>query len=279
MLHSRLGLIGACADLLPALRRQASDREIYATLLDLSEPFWGAAGEGDLSSRQNAVWQVDRHPKPFIALLGGPVGGTDLGLAIAGTHSVAAETASICVPDVHNSDTPAHGLSLALRRLPGHLGLYLALSCRAIDRALAYRAGLITHCIDAVYIPEIRGRLAQSDPVDEILDGLHRDPGPSPLDPYLAAIDACFGAPSPEDVVARLQTVSGPEAPWARALAHDIGSLSAAALDATFALLSGPPPPDLRSALTLEHTFARRRAGLAEAALELPPDPDVPSIS
>ncbi len=257
------------------LQRHLRDRETYATLLEFSahnEP------RSHFKEAALAAWHVDRHPKPIVSLLDGPACSPMLGLAVHGTHAVAGELFTFCTPDIRNSDTPHAGLSLILARLPGHLGLYLALSGRPIDRALAYRVGLVTHCVEASLFAEIRERLAEADPVDDVLDGLHRDPGRSPLDPYLPTIDACFAAPSAEDIVARLETVTGPEAAWAHALAEDVAGLSAATLDATFNMLTDNPPQTLRAALTLEYRVAMARAGLPGAELDLPPEPQAPSI-
>ncbi len=267
----------ASAALVQTLRGDAKDREIYATLLEVAGIQMPQGYE--LSSHQLAVWTIDRHPKPFVALLSDDAAGDALGLALHGTQCVATETARLCASSITTGDTPSGGLSLILPRLPGHLGLYLSLSGRLIDRSLAYRAGLITHCIDATHFPEIRERLAQADPVDDILDGLHQTPGPSPLDPYLPIIDACFAAPSPEDIVARLLTVAGPEAAWAHDLAHHISGFSASALDATHRMLTDVPAPDLRSALALEYRIAMARQGHPGATLDLPQPPRAPSIS
>ena len=269
--------ISGYAYIIQALQQFEKDRDVYAVLL--ADIGCAAAPVGDLRSRQAASWRIDRYPKPVIALVDGGAAGPALGLALHGTHCVASEMAAFCVSQVATGDPPSAGLSLRLPRLPGNLGLFLALSGRSIGRAAAFRAGLVTHCIDAKYYPQIRERLAQADPVDDILDGLHQDPGDSPLDPHLPTIEACFAAPSPEDIVARLHTVAGPEAAWAQALAHEISGFSAAALDATYRMLTGDPPQDLRCALALEYRVAMARRGVPAAVLDLPPEPHAPSIS
>lgn len=269
--------ISGYAYVLQALQKFEKDRDVYAVLLN--DVGCATAPVGNLSSQQTASWRFDRYPKPVIALVDGPAAAPALALALHGTHCVASETATFCVSHIATGDPPSGGLSLLLPRLPGNLGLFLALSGRSIGRAAAFRAGLATHCIDAKYCSQIRARLAQADPVDDILDGLHQDPGASPLDPHLPTIEACFAAPSPEDIVARLLTVAGSEAAWAHALAHDISGFSAAALDATFRMLTGDPPKDLRTALAMEYRVAMARLGVPAAVLDLPPEPHAPSIS
>ena len=263
-------------DIIQTLHQFEKDRDVYAIVL--TDVGCAPAPVYDLSSQQVACWRIDRSPKPLIALVDGPAATPALGLALHGTHCVASETASFRVPQIATGDTPSAGLSLLLPRLPSNLGLFLALSGRPIGRAAAFCAGLITHCIDAKYFPEIRDRLAQADPVDEILDSLHQDPGPWPPDPDLATMEACFRGPSPEAIIARLETVKGSGARWAQALAHEIGGFSASALDATYRMLTDDPPQDLRSALALEYRIASARQGHSAAVLDLPPDPSAPSI-
>ena len=55
--------------------------------------------------------------------------------------------------------------------------MYLALTGRSVGRADAYRLGLVTHCIPAARFAEIRGAVADADPVDPVLDDAPRGPG------------------------------------------------------------------------------------------------------
>jgi enoyl-CoA hydratase len=200
---------------------------------------------------------------------------------------VAAEGATFAVPDGLSG-----GLSLKLAQLPHRLGLYMAVSGRPLDRAMAYQVGLVTHCIDQASFNEIRERLAGADPVDDLLDQLHRDPGLSPLTPHLPTLEGCMDAGSPEAIVRALEAWRGPDAAWARELGRAISVRSARHLDLVHRVLTGQSPTDLRSALTLEFRLALNASTLARphtvdalfavpgsGDLELPPEPQAPSIS
>ena len=101
---------------------------------------------------------------------------------------------------------PTTASSWAFARMPDEIGMYLALTGRAIGRADAYRLGLVTHCIPAARFAEIRGRAsAMPIPSIRVLDDRHEDPGPGELDALRPVIARCFSADSVEDIVARLR--------------------------------------------------------------------------
>ena len=285
-----------------ALLRHVKNRDIYGIVLEAAQAPGGAAvfclgndapaavtsdPRAELTEAAAGLWRIDRCGKPFVSLLDGPVYGAGLGLVLQGTHRVAGDTTTLAA-----SEGMAGGLSFVLPRLQRGLGLYLALSGRPIDRALAYHSGLVTHCIDSASFPEIRERLAQADPIDEVLDGLHRDPAPSPLSPHLDAIKSCFAADSPAGIVRALEEWTGPSAAWAGLLAHDIFRRSERDLDVVHRFFTGSPPNRLRDALAREFRVAMNRLSLPAdvaidalfaspigADLELPPEPKAPSIS
>jgi enoyl-CoA hydratase len=285
--------------LLAALQRHEKNRDIYAVILEAGgapQPFCLgdeplSPGPDDLRAQLTTAatcpLRIDRFAKPFVSLIGGAAAGGGLGLAVYGTHRVASEAATFSVGDGLGGGLALGGLADLLRRLPGHLGLYLALSERPMDRALAYQTGLVTHCINSRHFPEIRERLALADPIDDILDGLHADPGTSPLSGVLETIDACFGAGAPEDILTSLEAVQGPRAAWSIDLANSIGQRSARRVDMVHDMLALPPDANLRGALAREFRVAiPQKSGpgslLAEPEggdLILPPEPQVPSIS
>ncbi len=279
---------GMHAALTTSLLKHEKNREIYAVALEAAglpgAPGAFCLGEAQadpttsdahaaLTAAATTIWRIDRSAKPFVSLISGAAAGTGLGLVLHGTHSVAAGSATFAVSQGPAEVLLGGGLSQLLPRLPGHLGLYMALSRRPIDRALAYRIGMITHCTDSDRFAEIRQRLADADPIDEVLDGLHVEPGPSALDRHLATIAECFGLGSPQAIVLALRSVMGREAEWARGLADEIALRSPERLELIVAMLTNHPPQSLREALALEV----RAAGGGD--LSLPPEPQAPSIS
>ena len=271
------------------LDRFTRDPHIYCAIIDAAGdgPFCLGAEAGSEPDREalNAaalgVWRVDRFSKPHVALLAGPVAGAGLGLALPGTHKVAGEGVTLS----------GHGITASslLAVLPGHFGLYMALTGQPIDRPLAYRLGLLTHCIDAAHFPAIIARLADADPVDQVLDGLHCDPAPSPLGPHLPAIARCFAAATPDAIVERLDAERGVSAGWARETAATLRAAPLLSLAVTHRLMTLQAPLELRDRLALAFRVALNSrsaqsagahfAPLADGELTLPPEPRPPSIS
>ena len=305
------------------LQKFDRDREIYALVLDAAPPLNPVAGQdapfclGDdaadwaeavaggesrvrtaLSQAAGSIWQIDRFGKPYITFLSGPACGAGVGLMLHGTHSVACESATLAVSDIYGGRVIGSGLSWVLSRLAGHLGIYLALTGQAIDRRLALDAGLITHAIESRHLPAVRERLADADPVDQVLDDLHTEPGVSGLLPYLEIVERCFSAESPDAIIARLEAIRGSAADWSREVANGMRGAPPLLLAITQQLLTTHRPPDLRSALILEFRTALRAVGpemnvkagsskdlsaifgpAGDGELELPPEVRPPSIS
>ena len=115
--------------------------------------------------------------------------------ALYGTHRVAGERYRFAMPETGIGLFPDDGVSWAFARMPDEIGMYLALTGRAIGRADAYRLGLVTHCISGRELRRDPGRDGAM-PIRSIrvLDRRHEDPGPGELDALRPAIARCFSA-------------------------------------------------------------------------------------
>ena len=153
-------------------------------------------------------WTLDRFMKPHVALMDGIVFGGGVGASLYGTHKVAGENYSLAMPEVRIGFFPDVGATFFLPRLPGQIGLYLALTGNAIDRADAYALGLLTHCIDASEFDAICDAMSDAEPIDPVLDSRHVDPGPSELLKMQYQIDRHFSHASVEDILASLDSAT-----------------------------------------------------------------------
>jgi enoyl-CoA hydratase len=147
--------------------------------------------------------------KPTVSLIDGVVVGSGVGISLYGTHRVAGERYRFAMPETGIGLFPDVGVAWAFARLPDEIGMYLGLTGRSIGRADAYRLGLATHCIPGSRFEEVRAGLADADPVDDLLDARHEDPGPGELEPWRKVIARCFSADSVEDILGRLQSETG----------------------------------------------------------------------
>ncbi|HZT49644.1 MAG TPA: enoyl-CoA hydratase/isomerase family protein [Hyphomicrobiaceae bacterium] len=263
------------AALAAVLPRWIRDPEIYAMVItsatdrafcaggDLRELVdWGRNRRADavasLAQEYALDWALECFAKPTVSLIDGAVMGSGVGISLYGTHRVAGERYRLAMPETGVGLFPDVGVAWAFARLPDAIGMYLALTGRAIGRADAYRLGLATHCVPAARFGDIAARLADADPVDELLDGFHADPGPGELEALAPAIARCFSAPTVEEILARLQAERGPAAAWAQETAGELARRSPVSLKITHRHVRLARNLDLRATLVQDFRLACR---------------------
>jgi enoyl-CoA hydratase len=265
------------AGIAAALGRWVRDADIYAVILlsAIADTFcaggdkrelaqWGPANTSQacalLAEQYALLWRIECFTKPTISLIDGAAMGLGAGISLYGTHRVAGERYRLQFPETAIGLFPGNGLGCTLARLPGEIGMYLALTGRAIGRADAYFLGLITHCVPAGRFGEIRREISAAEPVDQLLDDRHEDPGARELEGLAPAIARCFAAESPEAIIARLRE----EPPgWAEGVIGDLARRSPISLKITHRHLREAREWDLRTALIAGYRLACRC--LAEA--------------
>jgi enoyl-CoA hydratase len=134
--------------------------------------------------------------------------------------------------------------------------MYLGLTGRSIGRADAYALGLITHCIDAAHFDAIKADLADTWPVDPVLDDRHQDCGPGELAPFGDVIATCFSAERVEDILARLDGTAGAHRAWAEGVAADLRHRSPLSLKITHRHIREARARDLRQTLQVDYRLA-----------------------
>ena len=123
------------------------------------------------------VFVLEKLVRPNVPLINGLLLGGGVGITLYGTHCVAGEGYRMAMPQVGIGFLPDIGGTYFLSRLDNHIGLYLALTGRAIGPADAHRLALISHYIPAAHFHVIKDALNDNHPIDRLLDGLHHDPG------------------------------------------------------------------------------------------------------
>lgn len=203
-------------------------------------------------------WQCECFSKPTVPLIDGMVMGGGVGVSLYGTHRVAGERYRFGMPETMIGLFPDIGACHVFARMPGHIGQYLGLTGRSIGRGDAYALGLVTHCINAEHFVSIMAQLEEAWPVDTILDGLHQDPPPGELVPHVETIDRCFSAESVEDIVARLEGVTGAEQAWAHEVALELRARSPLSLKITHRHIRECIARDIRQTLMIDYRLACR---------------------
>ncbi len=202
-------------------------------------------------------WTLDRFIKPHVSLMDGYVFGGGVGISLYGTHKVAGEQYRFAMPETAIGFFPDVGATYFLPRMPGQIGLYLALTGTQINRADAYALGLLTHCIDASQFDAIIAAMCEAEPIDPVLDGRHVDPGPSALLGLQGQIDEHFSGNSVEEIVTSLESASGAESEWAKETARTIARNSPLSMKVAFRQVRNSGQLSLEEALELEARIAR----------------------
>jgi len=236
-----------CASMLRQLRIWAADPAIRAVLID-AVPGRAFCAGGDLRAiyelgrkkdpkareffateyRLNAT--IKHFPKRYVALIDGIAMGGGMGVSVHGSHLVVGEHALSSMPETAIGLYPDVGGTYFLPRLPGELGMYLALTGERLTAADMVYAGIATHFVPSGKFAEIAPRLAQGELADTVLASLAADPGPPPLVPHRGAIDRAFSAPSLEAILQALDH----EGAWGKETAARLATRSPTSLKLTF---------------------------------------------
>jgi enoyl-CoA hydratase len=155
--------------------------------------------------------QIFKFPKPYIALIDGITMGGGVGLSVHGSHRVAGDRTMIAMPETAIGLFPDVGGGYFLPRLPGEMGVFLALTGERVKAADAVALGIATH-----YVPSDRGEGVldalvgadwSGDPratADLVLSGLSGDPGETAIAARHDEIDAACGKARAEEIAAAM---------------------------------------------------------------------------
>ena len=261
-----------CTAMLGQLRRWATDESLQAVVIDAvpGKAFCaggdiraiydaGKKGDGSVMSffrteyRMNAA--IRRFPKPYVALLDGLAMGGGCGVSVHGSHRVASENAVFAMPETAIGLFPDIGATFFLNRLPGEVGMYLALTGVRIGATDAIACGLATHFVPARDQAALLSRLTEGDTPDAILSELDEiPPGDGEVTIHRAAIDRVFSASSVEEVLARLER----EEEWGQKTASLLKTRSPTSLKVTFRQMGEGATLDFESCQRMEYRIMAR---------------------
>lgn len=224
-----------------------------------------AAAEDDLAEAADILageysldWLLDCFSKPTVSLIDGLCMGSGAGLSLYNTHRVAGENYKFAMPETAIGLFPDVGVAHVLARLPWPIGLYLGLTGRTIRRADAYWLGLATHCIGAAEFPGIIDKLADAEPIDLVLDGLHTSQETGPVQAEQTRIEDLFGGDTLSQILAALEKAANAGEEFARETLADLRKRSPLALAITDRHIRSARNLDLRETLIQDYRLACR---------------------
>ena len=263
---------GMCAAMLAQLGDWAADPAVQAVVID-AVPGKAFCAGGDVRAVYDAGRKADgsvmsffrteyrmnsaihHFPKPYVALINGFAFGGGCGVSMHGSHRVVSENAVLAMPETLIGLFPDIGASYFLNRLPGEIGMYLALTGVRISAADAVYSGLATHFVAARDHAELLSRLVRSERPDAVLTTLSGHPsGTADLLIHRDAIDRAFAAASVEDILDRLEI----EGDWGSRTATLLRSRSPTSLKVTFHQMREGAALDFSSCQRMEFRITAR---------------------
>ncbi len=179
---------------------------------------------------------IKEYPKPYISLVDGIVMGGGVGISVHGDFWVASDKTLFAMPETGIGLFPDVGGGWFLPRLPGEIGMYLALTGARIKAADLYAVGIASHFVTSDKTEALIDALAAADIhcedcVKTVLDKFHNDPGSAPLALHMEQIDEHFSGFSVEDILMGLETDSDE---WCQKQYATIMRMSPMSLKVTF---------------------------------------------
>ncbi len=149
--------------------------------------------------------RIHNYPKPYVALMDGITMGGGVGLSIHAGTRIAADNTIFAMPETGIGLFPDVGGSWFLPRLPGEIGMFMAMTGVRLKAADCVYAGIC----DA-YIPNDRHDglidvLRGGSGVEEVVARFSEVPGEAPLAEQRDAIDRCFAGDTVEAIIAALE--------------------------------------------------------------------------
>jgi enoyl-CoA hydratase len=204
-------------------------------------------------------WSLQCFGKPQLALINGVVMGGGVGACLYGTQRLTGENFRLAMPECAIGLFPDVGGGYFLSRMPGHIGMYLALTGASVGPADAYYLGLVTQCVPSSSFDRVKEAIVEGDPIDPVLASLHEHPGQGEIERLRPVIDRIFSAESVEAILKRLDAETGEMGDWAHETAAMIRRGAPLSLKVAFRLVrDGGRQESLKTELRTEYRLASR---------------------
>ncbi|OYU70246.1 MAG: enoyl-CoA hydratase [Alphaproteobacteria bacterium PA2] len=196
----------------------------------------GAAARAFFRTEYQLNHLIFEYPKPIVTVMDGVTMGGGVGLAAPSRYRVATERTTFAMPETGIGLFPDVGGGWFLPRMPGHIGMWLALTGARIKAADCELIGMATDFIPSDQVEVFKSALI-ADPaaVETLLTEYESDAGRPPLAMHQDQIDRVFGQASVEAMIAELEAM-GTE--WAQAQLTVLASKSPQTLKVAFRQLS-----------------------------------------
>ncbi|MCR5880331.1 enoyl-CoA hydratase/isomerase family protein [Phenylobacterium sp. J367] len=146
------------------------------------------------------------YPKHTVAVMDGVTMGGGVGLSRPCRFRVATERTTFAMPETGIGLFPDVGGGWYLPRMPGHIGLWLALTGARIKAADCELVGVATDYVESKDVERLKaGIIADPAAAETVLTELEADAGRPPLAAHQDEIDRIFGHEDVETIFAALE--------------------------------------------------------------------------
>ena len=204
---------------------------------------------------------IFRCAKPWIAILDGITMGGGVGLSVHGAMRVATEKTMLAMPECGIGLFPDVGGGHYLSRLPGKLGMYLALTGYRMKAADCLLTGTATHYVPSARVAELVDELDRAAldgdakaQASAIVAKFAADPGQAPLAQHRASIDRHFAHDSVEAIAAALQA---DPSEWAQAQAKILARNSPTSMKITHRQIHDAGAMAFEAIMTMEYRISQ----------------------
>lgn len=202
---------------------------------------------------------------PWIAFIDGITMGGGVGLSVHGRYRVATERTLFAMPETAIGLFPDVGGGYFLPRLPGKLGLYLALTGFRLKGRDVQQAGVATHFVESSKISDLEKELLSlKSPtvgdIDRVLDTFHNQclfdkDKPFILKDNLDKINRLFNALSLEEVFENLRK-DGSD--WSKKQLETLQKMSPTSMKITLHQINEGSKLNLQQDLQMEYRLSQR---------------------
>jgi enoyl-CoA hydratase len=265
---------GMCQSMTEALLEWRRDPAVALVLLDhsgergfcaggdirmLAE---SGAGDGYLARqfffveyRLNAL--LYGYEKPVVTIMDGVTMGGGVGLAMPSRYRVATERTTFAMPETGIGLFPDVGGGWFLPRMPGHSGLWLALTGARIKAADCELLGIATDFVESARIADLKADIvADPDAVETLLTQYEGDAGRPPFAEHQDQVDHLFGKDSVGAIFAALEAEGSD---WSRAQLTALATKSPQTLKVAFRQLRlGGSLHDFSDNMAMEYRIGAR---------------------
>lgn len=214
-----------------------------------------AANDHYFYDEYNLNRRLFHYTKPLIALMDGITMGGGYGVAGYCDYKIATENTLWAMPETGIGFFPDIGSSYELSRMPGALGMFLALTGMSAGPEDAVYAGVATHYIQAGKLPDLIDDLIAGGDVAACVARYHQAPAQAgPIQKNLSIIERCFALANVPDIFTAL---AADESDWARSTLALLHTRSPLSLCVTCARMKWAGMQDFDPLIELDYVIAR----------------------